>query len=134
MISTTTIDMCSIKISHNIFLPKLFLFHNYFFIMGKWQTINYEPSTHNSVICINYFVSIFHYVLISYYFQFIRLLNASNCFMIMFSFNDFIHKLTFLFKDTSWYKYLTQSNRAFLECYYGLFGFLFDQLPQVNSI
>ena len=48
-----------------------------------------------------------------YHFRFTRLLNASNCFIITFSFNDFIHELTFLFKDAIWYKYLGRSNNVF---------------------
>ena len=47
---------------------------------------DYESPTHNSDICINYFVSIFPCVLMFYYFRFIRLLNANNCFIITFSF------------------------------------------------
>ena len=45
-------------------------------------------------------------------------LNASNYFIIMFSFNGFVHELKdvffvfFLFKDVSWYKYLARSNRV----------------------
>ena len=57
----------------------------------------YEPLTHNSVSCINYFVSIFQCILMFLYFRFIRSLNASNCFIITFSFTDFIHGLNFLF-------------------------------------
>ena len=50
-----------------------------------------------------------------YYFRFIRLLTKrKQLFYDHFSFNDFIHELTFLFKDASWY--LSRSNKAFLEC------------------
>ena len=58
---------------------------------------DYESPTHNSDICINYFGFIFQYVLIFYYFRFIRLLKASNCFIITVSFNDFIHEPFFFF-------------------------------------
>ena len=44
-------------------------------------------------------ITILQCFLMFFYFRFIRLLNASNCFIIMFSCNDFIHELTFLFKD-----------------------------------
>ena len=55
-----------------------------------------------------------------YYFRFIKLLNVSNCFIITFSFNDFIHELFFLFKNDYWYKHLARSNIAFWEVRMGL--------------
>ena len=61
--------------------------------------INLQHPTHNSDIFINYFVFIFQCVLMFYYFR--LLLNASNCFIITFSFNGFIHELFFLFKNAS---------------------------------
>ena len=76
-----------------------------------------ESPTHKPDICIYYSVPIFQYVLMFHYFQFIRLLNARNCFIITFSFNNFIHELTVWFKDASWYKYL-----AHRRCI--LYGFL----------
>ena len=74
---------------------------------------DYESTTQSSDICIDYFVFIFQCVLMFYYVRFVRLLNASNCFITTFSFNDFIHELFFLFKNACWYKYLVRSNRVF---------------------
>ena len=54
---------------------------------------DYESPVYNSDNCINYFIFIFQCILVYYYFRFIRLLNASNCSIITFSFIDFIHEL-----------------------------------------
>ena len=98
-------------------LPELLLFQIFFFFFtGQWETKDYESPTHNSDIIINYFVFIFQCVLMFYHFWFIRLLNTSNCFIITFSLNDFIHELTFLLKDAIWDKYLVRSKRASWEC------------------
>ena len=56
---------------------------------------DYEFPAYNFDICINYFVFIFQCILMFFYFWFIRLLNANNCSIITFSFNDFIHELFF---------------------------------------
>ena len=48
------------------------MFHNYFFITGKFTNHkDCESPTHQSDICIYYFVSILKCVLMFYYFQFI---------------------------------------------------------------
>ena len=92
-----------------------------------------ESPTHKPDICIYYSVPIFQYVLMFHYFQFIRLLNARNCFIITFSFNNFIHELTVWFKDASWYKYLAHRNGLFLGVSMGSWVF-FIWIPQVHSI
>ena len=81
---------------------------------------DYESTTQSSDICIDYFVFIFQCVLMFYYVRFVRLLNASNCFITTFSFNDFIHELFFLFKNACWYKLLARSNIALWEVSMGL--------------
>ena len=111
------------------FVSKVFLYHR---SMANHK--DYESPAHDSDICIIYFVFIFQCILMYYYFRFIRLLNASNCSRITFSFNHFIHKLFFLFKNASWYKYLARSNRAFWECYHVLIDLLFDHMLQMHSI
>ena len=119
------------------FLPELLLFQNFFFTTGKWQTIKIMNLQHMTLICINYFVFIFQCILMYYYyFRLIRLLNASNCSIVTFYFNGFIHELFFLFKNASWYKYLARSKRAcaFWEFYHGLIDFLFDYMLQMHSI
>ena len=101
----------TISFARATFVPNFFLFFT-----GQWETKDYESPTHNSDIIINYFVFIFQCVLMFYHFWFIRLLNTSNCFIITFSLNDFIHELTFLLKDAIWDKYLVRSKRASWEC------------------
>ena len=124
--STTTIDLRGISISHNIFCPSYFCSKFFSFFTGQWETKDYESPTHNSDIIINYFVVFFQCVLMFYHFWFIRLLNTSNCFIITFSLNDFIHELTFLLKDAIWDKYLVRSKRASWECWFEFIDFLSD--------
>ena len=107
----------------------------FFFTTGKWQTIKIINLQHITLICINSFVFIFQCILMYYcYFRLIRLLNASNCSIVTFYFNGFIHELFFLFKNASWYKYLARSNRAFWECYHEFIDFLFDHMLQMHFI
>ena len=100
--------------------------------MGTWKTLQIMKLQHNSDFCNNYFVSFFLMFLAVFYyyllidFWFIRLLNTSNHFIIMFSFNDFIHKFSFLFKDASWSKYLVCSNTMVWRCLSLPFPFFFN--------
>ena len=56
---------------------------------------------HISLLFVLNILFLFFNVLMFHYFQFIRLLNASNYFIMTFQFNELIHELTSLIKDAS---------------------------------
>ena len=60
---------------------------------------NHKPCTCVANLC-EHSASIFQYVLLFKYFEFMNLFYASSYFMIPSQFNDFICKIVLLFKDT----------------------------------